>query len=180
MAAAPPGPRRARHAGRTACPRPHTAPTPAAGRGHGRRPGAHRPHQGGDHGIPEAEAVAVIKAGCPSSCCAEFAVSCSCWSAGLLITQTAIVAYGFTGRPTSNPRLQPPSETAGGQQELLPYHLRRKVDRIPPGPMDAFCARSDLKARFAQGSARSRFLRRNGPEWPPATTSRSRPPYDGQ
>jgi hypothetical protein len=38
------------------------------------------------------------------------------------------------------------------------------VDRVPPGPADAFRHYEELEERFAQGSACTRFRRRNDPE----------------
>lgn len=75
--------------------------------------------------------------------------------------ETAKAAYGFRDRlfPSSSP-----SEMVAGQHEVLPHQLRRRVERRPPGPGDAFRIHFALQHRFAQGSARTRFLRRNSPD----------------
>lgn len=78
--------------------------------------------------------------------------------------ETAKAAYGFCGRPSTSSH---PSEPVAGQHEVLPHHLRRRVDGRPLGPEDAFRIHFALRRRFAQGSARTRFLRRNSPEEPP-------------
>ncbi|WP_307180205.1 GIY-YIG nuclease family protein [Streptomyces canus] len=72
--------------------------------------------------------------------------------------ETAKAAYGFRDRlfPSSWP-----SEMVAGQHEDLPHDLRRRVERRPPGPGDAFRIHFALQHRFAQGTARTRFLRRN-------------------
>ncbi|MEY9997517.1 hypothetical protein ABIE67_009636 [Streptomyces sp. V4I8] len=73
--------------------------------------------------------------------------------------EAAKAAYGFRSHPTSSP----PSELAAGQHEVLAHYLRRRVKRLPLGPEDAFRFRIGLRRRFAQGSAPTRFLRRNSP-----------------
>ena len=77
--------------------------------------------------------------------------------------ETARAAYGFKELSAADCRLLRVEEAAAGQHERLPYHLRRKVDRVPPGPGDALRLYAALEDRFARGSTRTRFLRRNDP-----------------
>ena len=77
-------------------------------------------------------------------------------------SQAAKVAFGIrSSSPDCSPPLYLPHAAAAGQQELLPHYLRSKVNPDPPDPGEVFAHDFALRARFAHGSARTRFLRRH-------------------
>ncbi|MFB7453898.1 GIY-YIG nuclease family protein [Streptomyces sp. NPDC056194] len=83
--------------------------------------------------------------------------------------ETAKAAYGFRHNLSTSSQ---PSVLVAGQYEVLPDDLRRRVHRRPPSPGDVFRIHFALQRRFAQGSPRTRFLRRNSSELQPGALLR--------